>query len=217
MGSNNKESDTHVDAYSDQYRDAGSIPAASNKEGKNSSEIDQIKKKLAGGLERILTILRLFCHCQGARTGRFPLNLDTPGEKNRDSCPVRTLQKCDRLNRVCNFGDIDNFPESVTIIVPLAHPIDAFFMTGPDIREAVINILSDIAPDEDFASIKDDVPFREQFEMDSMDMLDIILELRKRYRVQIPEEDYPKLGDMNSTVEYLLPLMDTSKNTEKQN
>ena len=80
-------------------------------------------------------------------------------------------------------------------------------MTGPEIREAVINILSDIAPDEDFAAIKDDVPFREQFEMDSMDLLDIVLELRKRYRVQIPEEDYPKLDNMNSTVEYLLPLM----------
>jgi acyl carrier protein len=80
-------------------------------------------------------------------------------------------------------------------------------MTGPEIREAVINILSDIAPDEDFAAIKDDVPFSEQFEMDSMDLLDIVLELRKRYRVQIPEEDYPKLGNMNSTVEYLLPRM----------
>jgi len=32
MGSNNKESDTHVDAYSDRYRDAGSIPAASIKD-----------------------------------------------------------------------------------------------------------------------------------------------------------------------------------------
>jgi acyl carrier protein len=80
-------------------------------------------------------------------------------------------------------------------------------MTGPEIREAVINILSDIAPDEDFSAIKDDVPFSEQFEMDSMDLLDIVLELRKRYRVQIPEEDYPKLGNMNSTVEYLLPMM----------
>ena len=80
-------------------------------------------------------------------------------------------------------------------------------MTGPEIREAVINILSDIAPDEDFSAIKDDVPFSEQFEMDSMDLLDIVLELRKRYRVQIPEEDYPKLGNMNSTVEYLMPLM----------
>ncbi|MDR1964696.1 MAG: acyl carrier protein [Planctomycetaceae bacterium] len=80
-------------------------------------------------------------------------------------------------------------------------------MTGQEIREAVISILSDIAPDENFASMKDEISFRDQFEMDSMDLLDIVLELRKRYRVQIPEEDYPKLDNMNSTVEYLLPLM----------
>ncbi|MDR3232901.1 MAG: acyl carrier protein [Planctomycetaceae bacterium] len=80
-------------------------------------------------------------------------------------------------------------------------------MTGTEIREAVINILSDIAPDENFSSLKDDVPFKDQFEMDSMDLLDIVLELRKRYRVQIPEEDYPKLDCMNSTVAYLLPLI----------
>jgi acyl carrier protein len=80
-------------------------------------------------------------------------------------------------------------------------------MTPPDIRQAVINILSDIAPDEDFSSIKDDVSFKDQFEMDSMDLLDIVLELRKRHKVQIPEEDYPKLDNMNSTVAYLQPLM----------
>ncbi|MDR0520412.1 MAG: acyl carrier protein [Planctomycetaceae bacterium] len=80
-------------------------------------------------------------------------------------------------------------------------------MTGPEIRESVINILSDIAPDEDFSSIKDNVPFKDQFEMDSMDLLDIVLEIRKRHRVNIPEEDYPKLDNMTNTVEYLLPLI----------
>ena len=80
-------------------------------------------------------------------------------------------------------------------------------MTGPEIREAIIQILTDINPDEDYAAVQDDVPFRDQFSMDSMDLLDIVLELRKRYKVQIPEEDYPKLGNMNSTIEYLLPLL----------
>lgn len=84
-------------------------------------------------------------------------------------------------------------------------------MTGPEIRAAVISILSDIAPDEDFALMKDEVSFREQFEMDSMDLLDIVLELRKRYRIQIPEEDYPKLDNMNSTVAYLEPLMNRAE------
>jgi acyl carrier protein len=71
----------------------------------------------------------------------------------------------------------------------------------------VLAILADIAPDEDLSALKDDVPFRDQLEMDSMDFLDIVMELRKRYRVQIPEEDYPELASMAGTVKYLEPLM----------
>ncbi len=40
-----------------------------------------------------------------------------------------------------------------------------------------------------------------------MDFLDIVMELRKRYRIQIPEEDYPQLASMDSTCNYLEPLM----------
>jgi acyl carrier protein len=40
-----------------------------------------------------------------------------------------------------------------------------------------------------------------------MDFLDIVMELRKRYRVQIPETEYPQLASMQSTVRYLQPLM----------
>ncbi|NLX95273.1 MAG: acyl carrier protein [Rhodopirellula sp.] len=80
-------------------------------------------------------------------------------------------------------------------------------MTAGEIREAVLDILSDIAPDEDMTDLKEDVAFREQLELDSMDFLDIVMELRKRYRVQVPEQDYPQLASMKSTVTYLEPLM----------
>ena len=80
-------------------------------------------------------------------------------------------------------------------------------MTTDEIREAVVDILSDIAPDEDVTHLQPDVAFREQLELDSMDFLDIVMELRKRYRVQIPETDYPQLASMQSTVTYLEPLM----------
>jgi acyl carrier protein len=80
-------------------------------------------------------------------------------------------------------------------------------MTSAEIREEIIDILSGIAQDEDLTVIKDEVPFREQLELDSMDFLDIVMELRKRYRVQIPEDDYVELASMSSTVRYLEPLM----------
>ena len=80
-------------------------------------------------------------------------------------------------------------------------------MTSAEIRDAIVDILSDIAPDEDLSSLDEDVAFRDQLELDSMDFLDIVMELRKRYRIQIPEEDYPELASMSSTVRYLEPRM----------
>ena len=80
-------------------------------------------------------------------------------------------------------------------------------MKPAEIREEVLDILSDIAPDEDLSQLDDDKRFREQLGLDSMDFLDIVMELRKRHRIQIPEDDYINLASMNSTVTYLVPLM----------
>jgi acyl carrier protein len=80
-------------------------------------------------------------------------------------------------------------------------------MTATDIRTEILDILSDIAPDEDLTKLNDEENFRAQMELDSMDFLDIVMELRKRHRVQIPEDDYVHLASMNSTVKYLEPLM----------
>ncbi len=80
-------------------------------------------------------------------------------------------------------------------------------MTAADIRAEIIDILADIVPDEDTSQLDDQKPLREQIELDSMDFLDIVMELRKRYRIQIPEDDYVQLATLNSTVKYLEPLM----------
>ena len=80
-------------------------------------------------------------------------------------------------------------------------------MSPAEIREEIIDILSDIAPDENLDEIVDDKNFREQLELDSMDFLDIVMELRKRHRVQIPEEDYGHLASKQTTVTYLEPQM----------
>jgi len=80
-------------------------------------------------------------------------------------------------------------------------------MNEEQIRLVILDILDKIAPDEDLTDLDDSQPFRDQMELDSMDFLDIVMELRKRYRIQIPEEDYPNLVTMDSTVTYLHPLL----------
>jgi len=80
-------------------------------------------------------------------------------------------------------------------------------MTRDEIRKAIYTIIEDIAPDEDLSNLKDSEVIREQIELDSMDFLDIVMELRKRYKVEVPEEDYPNLASIDGCVDYLEPML----------
>ncbi len=80
-------------------------------------------------------------------------------------------------------------------------------MTGEEVRRAIVDILADIAPDEDVSSISDDVKLRDQMDLDSMDFLDIVMELRKRFNIEVPEKDYEQLATMTSCITYLQPLL----------
>lgn len=78
-------------------------------------------------------------------------------------------------------------------------------MTVSNVRQIVLDIIADIAPDEDVTGIEDSKSLREQLDLDSMDFLDIVMELRKRHKVEVPQEDYPKLATLESCVNYLSP------------
>jgi acyl carrier protein len=80
-------------------------------------------------------------------------------------------------------------------------------MTVDEVRKAILNILSDIAPDEDIASIRDEENLRDQIDLDSMDFLDIVMELRKRFNIEVPEKDYEHLATMAGCISYLQPLL----------
>jgi len=80
-------------------------------------------------------------------------------------------------------------------------------MTNDQIKQAILQIISVIAPDEDLSHLKSDVALREQLELDSMDFLDIVMELRKRYKVEVPEADYGHLASLDSCVAYLAPRL----------
>lgn len=80
-------------------------------------------------------------------------------------------------------------------------------MTREQVRKAILDIIADIAPDEDLGNINDNEKLRDQFDLDSMDFLDIVMELRKRFNLEVPEKDYQELVSMASSVEYLFPRL----------
>jgi acyl carrier protein len=78
-------------------------------------------------------------------------------------------------------------------------------MTKEDIKKVVLDIISEIAPDEDLSNVQPGVRLREQLDLDSMDFLDIVMELRKKHGIEVPEEDYQQLASLDSCADYLTP------------
>ena len=80
-------------------------------------------------------------------------------------------------------------------------------MNGKQVKDIVLGIIAIVAPDADLSNVKSDVRLRDQLDMDSMDFLDIVMELRKRYKIEVPKEDYPELATLDGCVEYLGPKL----------
>ncbi len=80
-------------------------------------------------------------------------------------------------------------------------------MTRDNIKDLILEIIKDIDEDADFDGLQSELPLRDQLDLDSMDFLDIVMELRKRHKLQIPEEDYPQLASLDSCVNYLEPML----------
>lgn len=78
-------------------------------------------------------------------------------------------------------------------------------METTQVRQAVLEIIADVALDEDLSNIDDAVALRDQLDLDSMDFLDIVMELKKRHKIVVPQEDYPELASLSSCVTYLSP------------
>ncbi|MEJ2270297.1 MAG: acyl carrier protein [Desulfobulbaceae bacterium] len=80
-------------------------------------------------------------------------------------------------------------------------------MTIDEIKNVILDIIQDIDDEADFDNLDPSEALRDQLDLDSMDFLDIVMELRKRYQIQIPEADYPQLATLDSCVNYLMPRL----------
>ncbi len=76
-------------------------------------------------------------------------------------------------------------------------------MNNDEIREVVLRLLSQVAPEADMAVIKPDVRLRDQIDIDSMDALNFLISIDAELHVEIAEADYPKLTTLDNIVAYL--------------
>lgn len=77
-------------------------------------------------------------------------------------------------------------------------------MDREQLTHRVLELLTEIAPDVDPASVIPGIDFRDQFDFDSMDMLNFAIALHRELGVDVPEADYARLASLDKCVAYLL-------------
>ncbi len=83
-------------------------------------------------------------------------------------------------------------------------------MTEFELRQTLLTLLRDIAPEVDPGQILPDVSFRDQLDIDSMDFQNLMISLHKQMKIEVPERDYPKLVTLNGAVAYLMARLPES-------
>lgn len=78
-----------------------------------------------------------------------------------------------------------------------------------DLRTAFLEELVAIAPDLDATSIGDEDHLQDDLGLDSMDFLNLVSALHKRFGLPIPEADYPRLATPSRAVDYLTQMLAT--------
>jgi len=76
-------------------------------------------------------------------------------------------------------------------------------MTKDEIRAAYIEELINVAPDLEPDMIGGGDHIQDDLELDSMDVLNLVSALHKRFGVDIPEAEYPGIETVDKATEYL--------------
>lgn len=76
-------------------------------------------------------------------------------------------------------------------------------MNENEIKAALLDELAKIAPDIDAADVDAAGDLREEFDIDSMDFLNLVTALHERLGIAIAESDYRQLGTLDNAISFL--------------
>ncbi len=74
-------------------------------------------------------------------------------------------------------------------------------------REEVLGKIQEIAADRlgvDEGEVTPDASFREDLEADSLDLVELIMELEEQFGMEIPDEEAEKITTVDEAVEYVM-------------
>lgn len=76
-------------------------------------------------------------------------------------------------------------------------------MRRDELRAVIVEEIGNIAPEADLSSVSADADLREAFDMDSMDIFNLVVALSKRLSLDIPDADAHFLVTLGGGTDYL--------------
>lgn len=76
-------------------------------------------------------------------------------------------------------------------------------MTDTELAELVKRALYEVAPEIEGEQIDPDVSFTDQFEIDSMDLLNLVIAVHRATDLDIPEADQANFMTLTDSISYL--------------
>jgi acyl carrier protein len=70
-------------------------------------------------------------------------------------------------------------------------------------RTTIFAVLAGIAPEVDPATVADDIPLRDQVDIDSMDYLNFLIGIDEQLGVEIAESDYEQVATIAGLAKYI--------------
>lgn len=80
-------------------------------------------------------------------------------------------------------------------------------MDESTIRQTVLRVLGEVAPEADLANVDPVEDLRGQLDLDSMDVLNLAIGLFKATGVEVPERDYGQIVTLDGCAHYLARRM----------
>ena len=76
-------------------------------------------------------------------------------------------------------------------------------MKDNELKTLILREIGNIAPETELDQIEPSCNLREQVDLDSMDMLNLLIAIHGATGVDIPEADYAKMASVDDAVAYL--------------
>ena len=76
-------------------------------------------------------------------------------------------------------------------------------MTRDDIQDALTAELHRIAPEIEIDAIDRTADLRDEFDIDSIDFMNLVAALGRRFELEMPEADYPMMDSFDRLLDYL--------------